>query len=495
MSQSGASSTAGEITASEVLETENAAIGNAGGSDRPGRHVLGRIVILALANGLLWASLIPPWQTPDEPKHFEYVRLIAERGEVIAFATEVEAADPDLQTEILGSMDDHDFWWYGRAPGYSADDPPERFADAWKLGTHTAYYRASPAYYWLAARVQPADRLIGLYMARLLSVTLGALIVLIGGIMAREAFPDERFIRFGTPAFLALYPMIAFTHAGVNSDVLVNTLVAFALLVAVRLVVRGASPARLMVLGLALVAAALVKRIGLAIAPALAAGVALRVALGVRRPGRAVAILGAIAASLAFVFVAWLPAGAPMPVPQAWRFAALRYLFNEPDQAERIAGVLASPSAWQHMAAHGVRILDGFWGRFGWETIALPRPLAWSLNGMAVVALLGLARRAFRHEGTREQRASLAVAAIAVLSVTAAAIMFFAAYLATPYAQPPQGRYLITVAPAAGMLLTAGLGSWIGEGRSAPALKTWIVALFILDLAVLFGLVVPYFYS
>ena len=34
----------------------------------------------ALLHGLLWMALVPPWQTPDEPKHYEFVRLMAARG-------------------------------------------------------------------------------------------------------------------------------------------------------------------------------------------------------------------------------------------------------------------------------------------------------------------------------------------------------------------------------------------------------------------------------
>ncbi len=457
--------------------------------------LLGRLILLALANGLLWASIVPPWQAPDEPKHFEYIRLLAEGDGVVVFATESEAADPELQSAILRSMDQHHFWWYGRAPGYSADAPPETFADAWKLGSHTAYYRASPAYYWLASLIQPADRATGLYAARLLSVILGALVVLLGGLMAREAFPDDPLIRIGTPAFLALHPMVAVVHSGVNSDALVNALVAVALLVATRLVVRGAAPASVVALLLTLGAAASVKRIGLAVAPALLAAVAARAALRARRPGRIVVGVGVAGILLAAACAAWLASGAPAPLPEAWRFALLRYLFNEPDQAERIAGVLRTPAAWRHLLGFGALIIDGFWGRFGWEVIALPRPLAWSLNAGAILAAVGLVRGARRGRFSREQLAVIGVSAVALVSVVAAAVAFFAASLATPFAQPPQGRYLITVAPAAAILIAAGLSGWIEPERRAAAARAWVVALIVFDLAVLLGLVVPFFYT
>ncbi len=37
------------------------------------------LVLLGLVYGLLYVFLIPPWQHNDEPGHFEYVWLIANR--------------------------------------------------------------------------------------------------------------------------------------------------------------------------------------------------------------------------------------------------------------------------------------------------------------------------------------------------------------------------------------------------------------------------------
>ena len=34
-------------------------------------------LVLVLARGTVFTFAIPPWQHPDEPTHFEHVRLIA----------------------------------------------------------------------------------------------------------------------------------------------------------------------------------------------------------------------------------------------------------------------------------------------------------------------------------------------------------------------------------------------------------------------------------
>jgi len=46
----------------------------------PARPLLLLLVTVALLRGLLYLAVVPPWQHYDEPTHFEYVRLIAERG-------------------------------------------------------------------------------------------------------------------------------------------------------------------------------------------------------------------------------------------------------------------------------------------------------------------------------------------------------------------------------------------------------------------------------
>ena len=56
--------------------------------------------MLALARGLLYVAVIPPWQAPDEPWHFEYARLIADKGRLV---TARDLSVP-LQQAIIKSM-------------------------------------------------------------------------------------------------------------------------------------------------------------------------------------------------------------------------------------------------------------------------------------------------------------------------------------------------------------------------------------------------------
>ena len=59
---------------------------------RPGRDglaptwVLPLILTLVLVKQLAWLALVPIWQTPDEPAHFDYVQFLAETGKLPTYA-------------------------------------------------------------------------------------------------------------------------------------------------------------------------------------------------------------------------------------------------------------------------------------------------------------------------------------------------------------------------------------------------------------------------
>lgn len=456
--------------------------------------LLGLITLLALVNGLLWVAVLPPWQAPDEPKHFEYVRLLKERGELVAFATEAEAADPELQRWILASMDAHRFWWYGRAPGYDPNRPPTRFADVWLQGSHTALYRSSPAYYWLAARLQPSDRLLGLYVARLLSVLLGALTVLWIGLAARELFPDDPLVRYGTPLFAALHPMFVSSFAAVNNDALVHCLTGFAFLLLARLLVRGANPARLVLLVVVIAAAVLTKRTALFLVPTALCAAAFWLVLRRRRPVVMLAAAALVAGLAALVLWQWWSGGGWDRLPQELRWTVLRYFFNEPDQPGRVLAYLRAQGVVPVMREYLWGMHNSFWGSFGWQVVNLPALLYVILGGIGLVALAGAIRRVWDAASPIAGRAMLMTAAVAVALQALAATAFFVSYLYLPYPPLPQGRYLFGAMTGIGLLLTAGLGAWLPAARRPGALRAFALAMAGFDALALLGFVVPYFY-
>jgi len=176
---------------------------------------------LAWGHGLLWATVVPPWQAPDEPLHYEYAHLLAEKGHLLTTAD----ISPELQAEILRSLAAHRFWEF---LGGSTPDPlPATFAEAsdpWlrRAGTQVA---GEPALYYLLPAL--ICRLVHgierrLWAMRAYSAALSAGVVLLGWLAARELWPTSRALPLVTAAWLGFHPMATFIGASINNDALVN---------------------------------------------------------------------------------------------------------------------------------------------------------------------------------------------------------------------------------------------------------------------------------
>src|SRR5262245_27579440 len=82
-------------------------------------HPAALLVALALAHGLLYAWLVPPWQAPDEPTQFEYAALVGRLGFIPA-ATD---SDPEIERQIVASLVRQRFFEY--LLGHPPAAPPQ----------------------------------------------------------------------------------------------------------------------------------------------------------------------------------------------------------------------------------------------------------------------------------------------------------------------------------------------------------------------------------
>jgi len=55
------------------------------------------LMLLAFVRAAIYAAVIPPWQAPDEPQHFEYVRLVYDLGRPVSWS--------DRSPELLKLLD------------------------------------------------------------------------------------------------------------------------------------------------------------------------------------------------------------------------------------------------------------------------------------------------------------------------------------------------------------------------------------------------------
>src|SRR5437763_3588863 len=110
--------------------------------------LLAAILAFGFVVRAMLALMMTPWQAPDEPKHFEYIRVLIDQR--ATFWSErrlptIGDAEPELQREIIASLARYHYW--GAAPSSPPSPLPTRFADIWPDGTDTQLHRPSLYYY------------------------------------------------------------------------------------------------------------------------------------------------------------------------------------------------------------------------------------------------------------------------------------------------------------------------------------------------------------
>ena len=319
--------------------------------DRLERVVL---LLILLAYGLLavlYATQTPPWQIPDEPAHYNYVRQVAESG-CCPTLTTADWDDAYRQQLVNNGFD----------PQYLGQLDTVQYED-----------HQPPLYYLLAA---PIFSLSGgsLIALRLFSALLGAGVILGVYGIARAASAGSAPLALGAAAFAAFVPQHVAIMAGAGNDALAELIVAIGTLLALWYltpeVTRRFRPGPL-VLGLVMGLGFLTKVSTFLLGPVIALAILLR---WWREADRRWA--GLIRALALFLIPALI-------VGALWWLRNIG-LYGWPDflgLGRHDAVVVGQPRTADWIAREGVgswlslgvrTTFDSFWGQFGWMGVPMP---------------------------------------------------------------------------------------------------------------------------
>jgi hypothetical protein len=164
------------------------------------------ILVLYLILALAYSVIVPLGEAPDEVPHFTYILYITRHGRLPVGAEEHEGFQPPLYY-IIGAATT--FWidtddYVIKANGdysFTEDVPP------FNLLLHTTA-ESFPYHDWALAW----------HLIRLLSVAMGATTVWATYRIAREIFPDEKYIALGAAVFNAFLPQFLFISGVINND-------------------------------------------------------------------------------------------------------------------------------------------------------------------------------------------------------------------------------------------------------------------------------------
>lgn len=173
------------------------------------RLILTVILLCQFALGILYATRTPPWQAPDEPAHFNYVRALVETG-----------AFPVLQPG------DYDQAYLEKIK--AAKFPPDMAVDSIRYEAHQPplyYLLAAPAYFF--ARALNFDAVLGL---RYLNVALGVILSALAFLIFTRVFPTNPLLQLAGVGIIATVPMHLAMSAAINNDMLAEIVMAVILL-------------------------------------------------------------------------------------------------------------------------------------------------------------------------------------------------------------------------------------------------------------------------
>ncbi len=176
------------------------------------RIILFLILFFQFLFGVLYAVRTPHWQAPDEPAHFNYVRVLAETG-----------AFPVLQ------QGDYDQAYLEKIKAEKF--PPNLSVDSIRYEAHQP-----PLYYVAALPVSVIARALSLDVVlalRLLNVLLALVLSLLAFRILHFVFPTNPLACLVGVGFIATLPMHIAMSAAINNDTLAQVVVAVILLLAV----------------------------------------------------------------------------------------------------------------------------------------------------------------------------------------------------------------------------------------------------------------------
>ncbi|MEA3341903.1 MAG: glycosyltransferase family 39 protein, partial [Chloroflexota bacterium] len=232
---------------------------------------LGCLLVLFGVLGLSYSLVTPVFEAPDEVWHYAYVRYLAEERALPALTGDAsgahqEVAQPPLYYAIaalvsgLAPDDDlPDLMWHNPGFGYQAGGAVN---DNKNMLIHTGHtgHTGRERFPWRGA-------VLAIRLARFVSLGFGLLTVFATWGLGREAFPQRPALALGVAAVVAFHPQFLFISGVASNDSAAAALSTAALWAIARILNRGSTIRRSVVIGLLLGLAALTKTSTLLLIP------------------------------------------------------------------------------------------------------------------------------------------------------------------------------------------------------------------------------------
>lgn len=341
------------------------------------RYALSLIIAVFALLGFWYSMAIPAFETPDELYHYPFARHLAQGNPL-----PVQDAERTGPWNQEGSQAPLYYWIVGRlTAGIDQSDFEHLAVTNPRSNMGDPLYPGNKNRMLYSAAPQPlVGSNLALHVARWFSLFLGVVTLWAVAQTARLVLP--RRMALLPPLILASIPQFIFISASCSNDSMVIAVSALVLWWLARLLtVADERPVHLgewVVLGVMLGLAALSKLQGLGLW-LLAAGVGVAIAYR-RRDWRV-------------LLVAALPVAVPAVLISGWWYWRNFTLYGDwtgLDHLMTLNGRRNEPLEWDEWWLEFRGLRYSFWGLFGWFNILMPEWIYRLLDGISVVALLGL---------------------------------------------------------------------------------------------------------
>ena len=450
--------------------------------------------LVACLNAACWSIVTPPFQVPDEPDHFAYVKQLAETGRLPSSDSEQTSSE---ELDVLRALH------YGRvrqqpqtraiATRAEQDELERALASTPRVvGSAAAgvaqpqpplYYALEAIPYRLAQSGTVLDRLA---LMRLVSCLFAGITALFVFLFIRETLPGTPWAWTVGGLSIALAPLLGLMSGAVNPDALLFAVSAAVFFCLARAFRRGLSPRRAAAIG-AITAIGLVTKLNfIGLVPGIVLGLLVLTIRAARASGRSAFAALALALGIAFspvmlyAAINALSGHAPLGIVPAGASQSLHHALAEIDYIwqlylPRLPGTVGD---FPGLSSTRQIWFDGYVGLYGW----LDTPFPGWVDGLALIPAAAIALLCGRalflgRSALRSRAAELAVYAAICLGLMV--LIGITSYRSFPArsAEYGQVRYLLPLVAVLGAALALAAR---GAGRRwGPAAGALIVVVFL----------------
>jgi 4-amino-4-deoxy-L-arabinose transferase-like glycosyltransferase len=423
--------------------------------ERPERHGWG-LFLVSLSLLLVWSVVVPVFESPDEPHHWQYARYLHDEWRLPIYGPSfVEANSPPLYYALVALV------------ARSTPLPPPA---AWHDSSGMLLLPFRPRLHHNAGgdflRYWP------IRLGRAVTAVMSALTVWLcyqAGLRL-----GGRSLALASASLVAFLPQFTFRGSSISNDALVTTMSAATVAYVVCLV-RERFTWRAGTLAATCLSAAYLSKIT-------AICLAAPLALAVWRSR------GSVAERLTRLTVVM---GLTAMVIAPWSMRNI-VLYGDPFASAAMEEAVGSIVSIKPLTSPYFRttlpsvLAQSFVGVFGWMNLPLPAAYYWPFGALGVLGLAGVGWRAL----ARREDARLILVLVSIVLLNLAVVV----HINRQFDQP-QGRYLFASLPALALLVAMGLESlpaWSGHRRTAA--RTLAVIMVAVNVLILVRVIVPAYY-